>query len=127
MLEQPNELLLKPAGIQHIVRVLMAVGWHPRHIGGLIRSKYERNFGWGDYWFVYDAASRADFYVRLFAGQFAAGQDELIDFNCRSTQEKGYCPYSDCTQNLAVYRQKLLAERAHRAGCLERRKGDKVA
>jgi hypothetical protein len=61
ILEQPNELLLKPAGLQHIVRILLAVGWHPRHIAGLVRSKYERDFGWGEKWYRYDAATRADF------------------------------------------------------------------
>lgn len=107
ILEHPNDLLLKPAGVQHVVRVLLAVGWHPRHIGGLIRSKYERDYGWGEHWTVYDAATRADFYTRLFAGQFAAGKDELIDFNCRSTQEKRYCAHAECTQNLEDYRDRL--------------------
>jgi hypothetical protein len=107
ILEQPNELLLKPAGIQLVTRVLMAVGWHPRHIGGLIRSKYERDYGWGEHWLLYDAATRADFYVRLFAGQFVSGNDELVDFNCRSTQEKGYCAQVACTQNLEDYRERL--------------------
>ena len=25
---------------------MLALGWHPRHIAGLIRSKYARDFGW---------------------------------------------------------------------------------
>ncbi len=43
ILTQPNDALLKPAGIRHVVRSLLALGWHPRHIAGLIRSKYERD------------------------------------------------------------------------------------
>jgi hypothetical protein len=111
ILEKPNEVLLKPAGIQHLVRVLLAVGWHPRHIAGLIRSKYERDFGWGEKWYRYDAATRADFYVRLFAGLFATGHDDLIDLNCRSCQEKQYCPGVSCNDNLVRYRDLLLARR----------------
>jgi hypothetical protein len=111
ILQEPNDLLLKPAGIQHVVRVLMAVGWHPRHIAGLIRSKYERNFGWGNQWYRYDATSRADFYTRLFSGLFAVGRDKLIDFNCRSTQEKGYCAQVECTGNLEDFRSRLLARK----------------
>jgi hypothetical protein len=110
ILQEPNDLLLKPAGIQHVVRVLMAVGWHPRHIAGLIRSKYERDFGWGELWYRYDAASRADFYTRLFSGLFAVRRDDLIDINCRSTQEKGYCA-TECPNNLEDYRACLLARR----------------
>lgn len=112
ILQEPNELLLKPAGIQHIVRILLSVGWHPRHIAGLIRSKYERDYGWGEQWYYYDAATRADFYTRMFAGLFAAGRDDLIDFNCRSMQEKGYCFEEHCVGNLEDSRQRLLDMRA---------------
>jgi hypothetical protein len=108
ILEEPNEWLLRPGGIQHVVRTLVAVGWHPRHVAGLIRSKYERNFGWGNHWYLYDAATRADFYVRLFSGLLAIGRDPLIDFNCRSTQEKGYCPVGECHESLAGVRERLI-------------------
>ncbi len=111
ILERPNDLLLKPAGIQHVVRVLLANGWHPRHIAGLIRSRYERNHGWGGMWYRYNACSRADFYVRLFAGLFELGKDDLVDFNCRSTQEKRYCPVESCDCNLIVFRDLLLERR----------------
>ena len=39
-LEQPNDLLLKPARIRQLTRIMLALGWHPRHIAGLIHSKY---------------------------------------------------------------------------------------
>lgn len=88
----PNDLLLKPAGIQLVTRNLLALDWHPRHIAGLIRSKFEDPvFGWGVDWGDYEPATRADFYTRLFAGLHLTGVDRLIDFNCTSTQEKGFC------------------------------------
>ena len=96
LLEWPNDRLLKPAGMQHLTRTLVADGWHPRHIAGLVRSKFENpSFNWGPAWSDYEPATRADFYIRLFAGQLATGLDRLIDFNCTSTQEKGFCPGPD--------------------------------
>jgi hypothetical protein len=93
LLEWPNDRLLKPAGIQLLTRTLLADGWHPRHIAGLIRSKFENPVhGWGDVWTDYEPGTRADFYTRLFAGLVATGLDRLVDFNCTSTQEKGFCP-----------------------------------
>lgn len=112
LLEQPNDLLVKPAGIQQVVRVFLALGWHPRHIAGLIRSKYERDYGWGYRWYEFSAGQRADFYVRVFAGLVFAGQDDLSDFNCQSTKEKQFCfGYGQC--NLQQYRNSLLQRREH--------------
>ncbi len=118
ILQHPNDLLLKPAGIQHLVRVFSALGWHPRHIAGLIRSKYERDFNWGDRWYQRDAATRADGYTRLFAGLIATGVDDAVDLNCVSNREKGYCFEPECGHNLADYRDSLRARKDHeRLGC----------
>ena len=94
-----------------MLRVLLAVWWHPRHIAGLIRSKFERDFGWGEMWYRYDASTRANFYTRMFAGLITTGQDELVDFNCRSCQEKRYCPAEPCGSNLLDFRASLLVRR----------------
>ncbi|MEX1115468.1 MAG: hypothetical protein WEB53_09470 [Akkermansiaceae bacterium] len=113
LLEWPNDRLLKPAGIQLVTRVLMAEGWHPRHVAGLIRSKFENpEHGWGVNWGDYEAGTRADFYTRLFAGLWATGVDELVDFNCVSTREKGFCigpSVGEC--NLYRYHQALTHAR----------------
>jgi hypothetical protein len=113
ILEQPNELLLKPGGLAQVVRSLLALGWHPRHIAGLIRSKYERDFGWGGRWYRDNAGSRADFYTRIFTGLVVTGLDELVDFNCRSTQEKAFCFVPDPTCDLEAYRNSLLERVRH--------------
>lgn len=110
-LKDPNPNLLKPTNIESLTRVLLSKGWHPQHIAGLIRSKYERNYGWEEDWTRYDATTRAMFYVRLLAGKIATGIDELLDFNCVSHSEKGYCWKPWCGFNLADYkidRKKLL-------------------
>lgn len=104
---RPNTVLADPVNIQNIARVLVAAGWHPRSVAGLIRSKFERDHGWGPNWLYYDAATRADFYVRLFCGIVATGMDDLRDFNCISHQEKGYCPKPWCGFNLAGYSEAL--------------------
>ena len=88
----------------------MSHDWSPRHIAGLIRSKYESDFEWGDRWDRYDAASRADYYVRMFAGAIVTGRDRLIDFNCMSTQEKHYCPEDHCNKNLVHLRDNLIGK-----------------
>jgi hypothetical protein len=108
LLEHPNDLLLKPAGMQLVTRCLLADGWHPRHIAGLIRSKFENPVhGWGVNWQDYEAGTRADFYTRLFAGLHATGVDRLVDFNCTSTYEKGFC-YAGSNCELETRRTRLL-------------------
>jgi hypothetical protein len=111
-LEQPNDLLLRPAYIRRLVRVMLALGWHPRHIAGLIHSKYARPFGWTQFK-GYDRATRADFYTRIFAGSFVTGVDDLVDLNCVSAQEKKACSLPSCGFNLVDFKQSALNRRAH--------------
>lgn len=112
ILQHPNDLLLKPAGMQLVTRFLLSAGWHPRHIGGLIRSKFENpSFGWGIDWNEYEPSTRADFYTRVFAGQFSTGLDQLVDFNCTSTREKGFCfPPTSGSCGLEDARSTLLSQ-----------------
>jgi hypothetical protein len=92
ILREPNELLLKPSGIRLVTRVLLAKGWHPRHIAGLVRSKFEDPaHGWGGAWRGYSPGFRADFYVRLFSGLIATGLDSLTDFSCAAQASEGFC------------------------------------
>jgi hypothetical protein len=111
-LEQPNDLLLRPAFIRRLVRVMLALGWHSRHIAGLICSKYQRDFGWTQFVNV-DPATRADFYTRMFSGLFAVGTDDLVDFNCVSAQGQGTCTFSNCGFNLMNFKKSALERRAH--------------
>ena len=113
ILEHPNDLLLRPGCAERVVRVLLALGWHPRHIAGLIRSKYERDHGWGDQWAGYDPATRADFFARVFAGLLVAGVDDLVDFNCQSGREEGICFVEHCPDNLLRFRSSLLDRRKY--------------
>ncbi|MEI8293775.1 MAG: hypothetical protein WCG66_07255 [bacterium] len=64
----PNDSLLRPGTIRAVTEALVPRGWHPRHVAGLIRSKFERDYGWGNQWKDYSPAMRADFYVRIFSG-----------------------------------------------------------
>jgi len=113
ILEHPNDLLLKPSGIQLVTRCFLALGWHPRHIAGLIRSRYERDFGWAWRWYFYDATLRADFYTRIFSGLFMTGRDDLIDFNCVSMREKGVCRDTAGACGIDDFRDSLLERRAN--------------
>jgi hypothetical protein len=76
-LENPNDALLNPEFVRPIVAALLERGWHPRHIAGLIQSKYERDYRWWNLWYVYDAATRADFHVRVLAGMIQMGRDQI--------------------------------------------------
>jgi hypothetical protein len=106
----PNDTLLKPAAIQLVVRTMIAKGWHPRHIAGLIRSRFERDYGWGDMWYTYDAAMRADFYTRIFAGMLSTGRDSAEDFNCAATRHKDLCTNPAGVCALDTMRDTLLRE-----------------
>lgn len=114
LLENPNDWLLKPAALQHVVRVLMAIGWSPSSIAQRVCSCYVKDCDWGDMWVRLEPNNRAIFYTRLFAGMIATGVDKLIDFNCVSHQEKGYCMASECSSNLIKYRDLLLEKRRRR-------------
>ncbi len=107
-LEQPNDLLLKPEFIQHLVRDLMARGWTADQIAALVQDRYEADHGWGDRWQRMHPATRADFDVRVFAGLVATGLDGLVDFNCVSAQEKRLCPWDACRYDLRRDRAWLL-------------------
>lgn len=115
-LRHPNPLLLQPTNLRMIVRALMALGWHPKHIAGLVLSKYRRDFSWEVDFRRYDADRWANGWVRVYAGMLISGIDRLRDLNCVSQKEKGYawkgirfCPECGCLFNLATYRDALKA------------------
>ncbi len=110
-LAAPNDRLLQPAVIQHVTRALLAEGWKPRDIAGLVHARYARDFEWGGHWDLVDPATRAEFDVRVFCGLVADGLDEAVDFNCRSAQEKGLCPGVECHHDLREDRARLAARR----------------
>ena len=112
VLNNPNPELLKPTQIQLVTRVLMSLGWHPKHIAGYIRSVYESDHGWENMWYKYDAATRANWWVRVYAGMIATGLDEAVDLNCVSHKERGFCVANSCNHNLACFR-KSLQKRTH--------------
>jgi hypothetical protein len=114
VLAHPNDLLLKPAGMQLVTRTLLAEGWHPRHIAGLVRAMFENpSHDWHNQWHGYDPALRAEFYVRLFAGEIATGLDGGVDFNCTSQQEKGFCWQIDAACGLSRLAAKLYPRTSH--------------
>ena len=83
---------------------MMKWGWHPRDIAGIVWSKYEdKQYGWEEDWDRYDEATRANFYIRLFAGMQAAGLDDNRDCNCVSHNEKGFCLKPWCGFDLGKY------------------------
>jgi len=97
----PHPRLLVPAALRTVTLALWSRGWHPAEIADLVRSRFEGDFAWGDLWRRYDPRTRADFYVRLFAGAVVAGLDGADAFNCHTQQERGACPGGHCGHELA--------------------------
>jgi hypothetical protein len=119
LLENANDFLLRPSSLRRVVITLLSLGWHPRNIAGLIRSRFEIDFECKGYWNNYDPTTRAEFFTRVFAGLILAGYDDLIDFNCCSTQEQKICFQPHCQDNLERFRISLLNRRTY--GRLARR------
>jgi hypothetical protein len=111
-LQRPNDFLLQPARIQHLTRGLLAIGWHPRHIAGLVHSVYARDHEWGTRWTRLDARTRAEFDVRIFAGLVATGLDQAVDLNCVSAKEKGICVHDPACRHDLRFDRMLLLQRA---------------
>lgn len=109
--DQPNDWLLRPGVLQHVTRVLDALGWRTSAIAHVIAAGYRRDCNWGNTWERLEPDSRALFYTRLFAGMIATGIDKLIDMNCVSHREKGFCLAPDCRGNLATVRTMLKQRR----------------
>jgi hypothetical protein len=103
----PNDLLLKPEHVQHVVRDLLARGWRAAQIAALVQARYEGDYAWGDRWIRMHPETRAEFEVRVFAGLVATGADTLVDFNCVSAQEKDLCPRTGCQFDLRRDRDRI--------------------
>jgi hypothetical protein len=100
-LESPNPALLTPVHLRTVALALWGLGWHPRSVSALVRSRYEKDCGWGDLWRRYDPAARAEFYVRLFCGAVADGLEDPEGFSCASQAARGVCPAQGCGWDLA--------------------------
>jgi hypothetical protein len=99
-LEYPNPALLVPVHLRTVALALWGLGWHPRSVAALVRSRYEKDFGWGNLWQRYDPAARAEFYVRVFCGAVVDGLESGSDFTCESQALRGVCPASGCGWDL---------------------------
>ncbi len=99
-IRRPNPRLLEPTHIQTFVRWFSERGWHPKDVAGLIRSKFERDYNWSEDWYHYDAATRADVWVRFFYTLIQTGRDHYTDMNCISFQERGICTKPFCGFNV---------------------------
>jgi hypothetical protein len=110
-MEDDGDWLLKPAEMQLIARVLLSLGRQPFEIAELIAARLRRAPSLAAFFERQDPVHRAVFYTRIFTGLVATGLDELLDLNCVSQKEKGFCVRKDCSCNLADFRAPALAER----------------
>ena len=103
-LEAPNPALLTPVHLRTVALALWSLGWHPRSVAAIVRSRYEKDFGWEGLWSRYEAAARAAFYVRVFCGAVADGLEEPGSFTCQSQALRGACAGGDCGWELGRLR-----------------------
>lgn len=109
IVDNPNDLLLKPSGMRLLTRCLLGQGFPPRRIAAMVAKIFKDDrHGWNNHWEIYSPEMRADFYTRLFAGQIATKLDESVDFNCVSAQEQGFC-FNSHGCNLKPWRDQLAA------------------
>ena len=111
ILEHPNDLLLKPAGVRRLTIAMLALGWHPSQIADLIRAKFTEDHHWNNIFSGYDPKFRADFYARLFAGLVWLKLDDATDFSCWSSQKEGWCFRQGCNDTLGRYQQSVINRR----------------
>lgn len=95
--------LLNPTYIRHITRALMGAGFDPKHIAGILAMKYSDFGGWDKY----DHATRANGWVRTYAGQALTLLDPLADMDCSSCQSLGLCTVQGPCMGLAGLRDAL--------------------
>jgi len=100
-LRSPNPSLLRPVFLRTVTMTLLDLGWHPRSIAGLIRTKFEQDHHWEGMWSRYNAETRAGFYVRLFFGAASCGIENRADFTCESQEGRGVCQGPACGHELA--------------------------
>ncbi len=104
-INNPNPRMLEPPNLQKLIITMLSVGWHPAHIAGFIRSKYERDYGWSENqsadWNKYDANLRARKWVELYVGAIVSGAHDQANQNCVSAGEEQLCFDPDCGINLA--------------------------
>ena len=116
-LEHPNPLLLRPGCLRTVALGLWGLGWHPRSIAGIVSARFQQDHGWRPSFDRYDAASRAEFYVRTFCGALADGLDSAAEFTCDTQRGRGLCEAMQCTAE----ERRLFASAAE---ALERKGGN---
>ncbi len=96
-LAYPNPLLLRPEYLRTICLVLWGLGWHPRSIAALVRSRFEHDLGWRPPFSRYDPALRAAFYVRVLCGALVDDLDSPDRFTCATQKDSGLCEPERCS------------------------------
>jgi hypothetical protein len=107
----PNPWLLHPRHLRTVALVLWSMGWHPRSIAALVRSRYEQDHDWGTLWQRHDAATRATFHARLFCGAAAEGLEDGA-FSCGTQAQNGLCRSDACGYDLEPMFRSLRSRRA---------------
>ena len=111
VLRYPVPRLLEPRHLRTVALTLWSVGWHPRSIAALVRSRYDEPHDWGTHWQRHDPAGTAAFYVGLYCAAAACGLDDGL-FTCETQARHALCPAGGCGYDLGVLFRRLRTLRA---------------
>lgn len=112
VLRHPNPALLQARHLRTVALALWSMGWNPRTIAALVRSRCGEPHDWGTYWQRHDAARRAEFFVRLFCAAAAEGLEDGGAFSCATQAHLGLCPKDGCGYDLGRLFPRLRSLRA---------------
>ena len=104
LLKQDAQPLAQWVAVKHFTRSLLALGWHPRHIAGILWSRWSRELPG----MFADPLRQADHVVRCCVSFLLRKLDKLSDFDCNSVISAGLCPPNpSCPVDLETLRQQL--------------------
>lgn len=92
LLQEGGCLLHHWESIQLLLRSLLLMGWHPRHLSGVLLSLWARE----RLVFPFNSLVSADHFARCLAGWLMLGGDSLQRFDCASVRALGNCPPAPC-------------------------------
>ncbi len=94
----PNPLLLRPSCLRSVALGMLGLGESPRAIADAVSVVYREEHGWQPPFSHYDAARRANFYVRVLCGALADGLDSAAQFSCATQATRNLCFPGRCSQ-----------------------------
>lgn len=96
-------------GARLFVRGLLALGWHPRHLAGILHWRWSSRDGLASH----SRQEMADHLVRCLSALVLLGKDRLARFDCDAVRSLGACPPSPCCRTTLEQLRRGMGEVQH--------------